>query len=195
MFHILQCTGVLSFYPFFSFYTFETTQCLGCFWTGSSPSICWSQSWSWLVLERVCIFWSRVFRMPTSGAPSHWGTSRWLKQGKHTAEMTTATPCYDGTCVDVCAKSCIDATSSESIVFSQGFFSFMQSDYRAKRYNTLQKSIHYLQWLLFAVNIVMVIKLGSVGNWTWYAVQSVVFSGDKLNQLNSKVQPKVKLIF
>jgi len=96
--------------------TFETTRCLGCFWTGSSPSICWSQSWSWPVLERVCIFWSRVFRMPTSGAASHWGTSRWLK---HTAEMTTtAMRCYDGTCVDVCAKSCIDATLSESIVFS-----------------------------------------------------------------------------
>uniref|UniRef100_A0A9J8CAQ3 Serine hydrolase like n=1 Tax=Cyprinus carpio carpio TaxID=630221 RepID=A0A9J8CAQ3_CYPCA len=49
----------------------QITQCPGCFWTGSSLSICLFRSWSWLVLEHVCIFWSRVFRMPTSGATSH----------------------------------------------------------------------------------------------------------------------------
>lgn len=63
-----------------------------------------------------------------------------------------------------------------------GFLSCMHSDYRAKRYNTLQKSIHYLQWLLFALNFVMADKLGSMGNWTRYAVQSVLFSGDKWDQ-------------
>lgn len=144
-----QCTGVFSSHSgnkkkislFLSFYTFEITQCRGCFWTGSSPSICWSQSWSWLVSEHVCIFWNLVFRMPTSGATSHWGTSRWLPQDKHTAEMTTATPCYDGTCVDAVMRhlwqSPVDAIKTP-LSFT-GFFlvicNDLQSDYRAKQYN------------------------------------------------------------